>query len=220
MAVLDTSEVAKLLHEFGQRTTFRGGNPYRARAYTRAAENLFALPEPLEKLVAENRLREIPGVGNAIADIVTKLHKTGGHPALDAMRKDVPAAALELLGVPGLRPEKALKLYRELAISSLEELEKAAREDRIRPVKGLGASLQKKVLQGIDIKRQSEGRRHIHRAAALLESAEARLERSGFTRVTSAKAFPGGASPRSARAAVVRGNSFSDGAAKRWDLCY
>jgi DNA polymerase (family X) len=86
MRTLAASEVAKLLHEFGQRISFRGGNPYRARAYTRAAENLLTLAEPLEDIVAQNRLREIPGVGNAIADIVTKLHRMGRHPALDAMR--------------------------------------------------------------------------------------------------------------------------------------
>jgi DNA polymerase/3'-5' exonuclease PolX len=79
MPALAVSEVAKLLHEFGQRTAFRGGNPYRARAYTRAAENLLALTEPLEDIVAQNRLREIPGVGDAIADIVAKLHRTGRH---------------------------------------------------------------------------------------------------------------------------------------------
>ena len=119
MPTLDISEVARLLHEFGQRTALRGGNPYRARAYTRAAENLLAVPEPLETLISENRLRDIPGVGAAIADIVTKIHETGGHPALDAMRKEIPSGALELLTVPGLRPEKALKLHRELGISSL-----------------------------------------------------------------------------------------------------
>ena len=97
MRTLGSSEVAKLLHEFGQRTAFRGGNPYRARAYTRAAENLFALAEPLEDIVAQNRLREIPGVGDAIADIVTKLHRTGRHPALDAMRTEIPAALLSCL---------------------------------------------------------------------------------------------------------------------------
>ena len=191
MPTLDTSEVARLLHEFGQRTALRGGNPYRARAYTRAAENLLAVPEPLETLIAQNRLREIPGVGAAIADIVTKIHKTGGHPALDAMREEIPSGALDLLTVPGLRPEKALLLHRELGIASLAELEKAATEDRIRPVKGLGAALQKKVLQGIRIRREGEGRRHIHRAAALLESATEQLRRSpaGLTRIIPAGDF-------------------------------
>jgi len=191
MPDLNTSDVARLLHEFGQRTAFRGGNPYRARAYTRAAENLLAVPEPLETLITQNRLKEIPGIGDAIADIVTKIQKTGSHPALDAMRKEIPAGALELLAVPGLRPEKALKLHRELGISSLEELEAAAKADRIRPVKGLGAALQKKILQGIAIRREAEGRRHIHRADMLLRSAAEQLRRSpaSLTRITPAGDF-------------------------------
>jgi DNA polymerase (family X) len=57
MPVLPASDVALLLREFGQRTALRGGNPYRAKAYTRAAENLLALTEPLEGLVAEGRLK-------------------------------------------------------------------------------------------------------------------------------------------------------------------
>jgi DNA polymerase (family 10) len=82
---------AKLLHEFGQRAALRGGNPYRPRGYSRAAENLLAVTLPLDQIVAENRLREIPGVGDAIADIIAKLHKTGTLAGLEAMRKDVPA---------------------------------------------------------------------------------------------------------------------------------
>jgi DNA polymerase (family X) len=190
MAGLETSEIARLLHEFGQRTAFRGGTPYRARAYMRAAENLLAVPEPLEVLIAQDRLKEIPGVGNAIADIITKLHQNGGHPALEAMRKEVPAGALKLLEVPGLRPEKALKLHRELGISSLEELETAAQADRLRPVKGLGAALQKKILQGIAIKREAQGRKHIHRADKLLRAAAGQLRRlRTLSRITPAGDF-------------------------------
>src|SRR5437773_6871351 len=100
MPALAAPEVVKLLHEFGQRTALRGGNPYRARAYTRAAENLMALTEPLEDLVVQDRLKEVPGVGDAIADIVTKLHETGDHPSLRTMRKEIPAGALEMLGIP------------------------------------------------------------------------------------------------------------------------
>src|SRR5215207_5721026 len=118
MPALPAPEVALLLREFGQRAALRGGSPYLAKAYTRAAENLLALTEPLEELVAEGRLKEIPGVGDAIADIITKLHKTGAHPSLGEMRKEFPASALELLTIPGLRPDKVLKIYKELGISS------------------------------------------------------------------------------------------------------
>ena len=92
MPAVDSSEIAKLLVEFGQRSALRGGNPYRARAYRRAAESLLALSTPLAELIAEDRLREIPGVGDAIADIIKRLHRTGTHPALEAMRQEIPQA--------------------------------------------------------------------------------------------------------------------------------
>ena len=63
MSSPDTAAVAKLLREFAQRSALRGGNPYRAKAYARAAESLGALAQPLDRLVAEGRLQEIPGVG-------------------------------------------------------------------------------------------------------------------------------------------------------------
>jgi DNA polymerase (family 10) len=64
--------------------------PTGPKAYIRAAENLASLAEPLDRMIAEDTLREIPGVGDAIGDIVTKLHRTGTHPSLERMRKDVP----------------------------------------------------------------------------------------------------------------------------------
>src|SRR3954453_6660335 len=117
MPNLDAAAVAKLLAEYAARTALRGGNPYRGRAYTKAAENLVAVSEPLAKVIAEGRLRDIPGVGEAIADVAT-LHATGTHPTLEKMRKEVPEGVLEMLAIPGLRPDKALKLHQELGISS------------------------------------------------------------------------------------------------------
>ena len=73
MPKADTPTVVRLLREYAQRTALRGGNPYRSKAYSRAADSLAALPVPLDRLIAEDRLTEIPGIGEAIADIVTKL---------------------------------------------------------------------------------------------------------------------------------------------------
>jgi DNA polymerase (family 10) len=191
MAAIDTPEVIKLLREFGQRVALRGGNPYRAKAYARAAESLGTLTVPLAQVIAEGRLREIPGVGEAIADIITRLHQTGSHPGLEAMREEIPAGVLEMLSVPGLRPEKVMKLYKELGITSLAALEEAARADRLKGVKGLGPALQAKILQGIAIGREAEGRLHLHRAARLLESAEKRLRQAhaDLKRITPAGDF-------------------------------
>jgi DNA polymerase (family 10) len=191
MKPLDIPALARLLREFGQRSSLRPGNPYRAKAYARAAESLGALVQPLDPLVAEGRLQELPGVGAAIADIITKLYRTGTHPSLESMRKDIPEGVLEMLSVPGLRPDKVLKLYKELGITSLAQLEAAARADRLKGVKGLGPALQAKILRNIEIGRSGEGRRHMHRAALLLESAERSLQQAhpDLTRFTPAGDF-------------------------------
>jgi DNA polymerase (family 10) len=90
MAQLQAADIARLLRELGQRAALRGGNPYRARAYHTAAENLATLSEPLDRLIARGELTLIPRIGNAIADIIAKLHKTGSHPALESLAKGNP----------------------------------------------------------------------------------------------------------------------------------
>ncbi len=178
MAAADTLTVARLLREYSQRTALRGGNPYRAKAHSRAADSLAALAVPLHVLIEEERLKEIPAVGDAIADIIAKLHQTGTHPSLEKLRKEFPAGVLELLTVPGLRAEKVLRLYKDLGITTLAELEAAAKDDRIKKTKGLGASLQTKILQNLAIAKSGEGRLALHRAAALLEHAKVSLQKA------------------------------------------
>lgn len=191
MAKTDIQTVAQLLREYAQRTSLRGGNPYRAKAYLKAAENLAALSQPLDRIIKAGTLTDIPGVGDAIADIITQLHKTGSHPSLEKLRKEVPDGVLELFAIPGIRPDKILKLHETLGISSLAELEAAAKADRIRPLKGLGASLQTKILQNLSIARTSETQLHLHKAAALLEHAVATTKESHpeFSRVEIAGDF-------------------------------
>src|SRR6478672_6511799 len=154
------------------------GDPYRAKAYVRAAENLALLTEPLDAVIAEGRLRQVPSVGEAIADIITKLHQTGGHPSLEKIRQDFPASLLELLTVPGLPRQKIVKLHNELGINTLEELEIAVRQDRLKGVKGLGPALQRKIHAGLEIRQTARNARHIHRAADLLDAAQVNLKRS------------------------------------------
>jgi len=188
----DTPTIARLLLEYAQRTSLRGGNPYRAKAYAQAANSLLALSRPLDRIIAKGALTEIPGIGVAIADIVTRLYETGSHPSLEKLRQEVPAGVLELFAIPGLRPDKILKLYQELGISSLGQLEAAAREDRIRPVKGLGAALQTKILQNLSIaNRGGAPQLHLHKAKALLDQAvtSVRHDRPDYARVEIAGDF-------------------------------
>ena len=184
MPQVDAQTVARLLREFGQRTVLRGGNPYRAKAYLRAAENLAALSLPLDRIITTNRLTEIPGIGEAIADIVKQMYRTGTHPALEKMRGETPAGVLELLALPGVRTEKILKLYKELGVDLLEFLEEAAQAGRLKTVRGLGAAFEAKVLQSLEMLKNGEGRRHMHRAKELLDAAATTLKRADPTLVS------------------------------------
>ena len=169
---------ADLLEEIGQRLELHGDNPYRARAYRRAAESLRGLIEPLDAVIAGGRLREVPGIGAGIAATIAGLHASGSHPFLEELRADIPAGVLEMLAVPGLKPEKVLALFRELGIGSLDELREAAAAGRLAAAKRFGPALQQKVLQGIAAMRAGRGQRHMHRAAEILAEAEQALRRT------------------------------------------
>jgi DNA polymerase (family 10) len=213
MPKLDAKETAQLLMELSRRALLAGGNPYRARAYAKAAETLSAMTSPLETVVAEGRLREYSGIGETIADIIEKLHRTGTHPTLEQARKEIPAGVLEMLAIPGLRPEKVTKLYKELGIQSLTDLEAAAGADRLAKEKGFGPALQRRILEGIGIARRGRGARHIHRAAELLESVEQELSGAGLglKRVLPAGDFRRGAELVFDLAVVAEAPKLADG---------
>src|SRR3954447_10277444 len=140
----DAIAVAKMLRELGQRMELEGGNPYRARAYARAAENLSLSPEPLDRLIKEERLKEIPGIGDAVAAVITNIHETGQHAKLEAMREKAPQGVLAILRIPGLKADRVRKLCTDLGIASVEALEEAARSDRLATLKGYGPAFQAK----------------------------------------------------------------------------
>lgn len=213
MRMTDTSTVAELLREYALRSSLRGGNPYRAKAYARAADALATLTEPLDDLIAQQRLQDIPGVGDAIADTILKMHRTGSHPSLVAMRKEFPAGLLEMLAVPGLRPDKVVKLYQTLGITSLAELENAAKAGRIKATKGLGPSLQTKILQNISVAKNGASGLHMHRADALLRNAVITLERArpGLKHITIAGDLRRGAELVSHLALVAQAEPLDDG---------
>lgn len=168
MESLSADAVARLLEEIGQRMELGGESPFKVRAYYAAAENLRALEKPLADIVSKGALRDIPGIGEAIAEKVIKLHKTGTHPTLEHLREQIPAGVLQILELPGLGPKKVLTLYNELKIASVDELEAACKEDKLSTVKGIGPSLQAKILKGIEFKRKGQGK-------MLLDAAEIRM---------------------------------------------
>src|SRR6201995_205256 len=138
MVKLSASDIAAQLREMGQRMALEKGNPYRAKAYIRAADNLALTTTPIEELVAEDRLTEIPGVGTALAAVIKDIFKTGQSSKLKALREDAPAGLLDIMKIPGMRPDRVKKLQAVLGIVTLTDLEKAAKTDVLKSTKGFG----------------------------------------------------------------------------------
>ncbi len=161
---MDKKQVAEILEEIGTLLELKGENPFKTRAYSNAARALSGITDDLAELVANNRLREVRGIGEAIAEKITTLVTTGRLKYYDDLRAEFPAGLLELLRIPGLGSKKAKKLFEELGISSIEELEKACKEDRLIGIPGFGAKSQEKFLEGIQQVRQFSGRHLFHHA--------------------------------------------------------
>ena len=109
------AEVADVLEEIGRLLELKGENPFKVRAYANAARALGDLTEPLDAVLAEGRLREIPGIGAAIADKIVALVETGSIPLLERLRGEIPAGVLDLVAVPGLGVKRARAAYEAMS---------------------------------------------------------------------------------------------------------
>ena len=101
------SDVARVMEEIGGLMRLRGDNTFKIRAYENAARAIRELDEPLDRLLAEGRLRAVPGIGAAIEKKIADYAATGAVPLHQKLLDEIPASALELLEVPGLGPRRA-----------------------------------------------------------------------------------------------------------------
>ena len=132
--------IARRLEEVAQILESQGGNPFRVQAYRHAAETLRHLTRPAEeifRLEGEPGLRKLPGIGERLARAIATLLITGKLPMLDRLRGESESGAL-LASVPGIGKSLAARLHRELGIDTLEQLETAAHDGRLRDIAGIG----------------------------------------------------------------------------------
>ena len=170
---MDKEEVAAVLSEIGTLLELKGENPFKTRAYHNAARVLEGLTEPLEKIVAEHRLGELKGFGEALQEKVTRLVTTGKLPYHDELKASLPPGLPALLEIQGLGPKKVKRLHDELGIDSVEKLEAACKADAIAALEGFGEKSQAKILEAIAFRRQFASR---HRLIDALVCAEPILE--------------------------------------------
>ena len=161
---MDKEQVAEILVNIGTLLELKGENPFKTRAYLNAARSLETSNESLGRLVAENRLGEIKGIGEALQKKITELVQTGKLAYYEELKASVPPGLLEMLDIPGLGPKKIKALHDELGIQSVEQLELACKEDKVAALRGFGAKTQANLLEGIQ-------RRRLYASKHLLDDA-------------------------------------------------
>jgi len=169
------AELAKVFQDIADLLELKGENPFKIRAYQRAAFSLEHLPEEVEELVREDRLKEIPGVGEAIAKKITELVSTGHLKYYEELKSEFPAGISALLDVPGIGPRTAMLLSRELDIKSIDELESAIIEGRVASLPRLGEKTAENILHHIQTLRRKDRRIPIGEALPVVEEILAQL---------------------------------------------
>ncbi len=149
-----------------------GAVAYRYLAYRKAAKTLRETPESVARLSEQGRLRELPGVGAAVADKVAELLDTGNISALEKLESVTPPGVVPVMHIPGIGPKTARRIFADLGLVTLEDAVQAAREGRIRDLPGMGEKTEQAILAGAE-SAVSGRARHLGRPAAT-----ARRERS------------------------------------------
>ena len=167
-------EVAALLAEYADLLAITGGDAFRIRSYEKAARSVGGYPQDLAR-VDPAELDQIPNVGLAIAAKIRDYLGTGHIRQLDALRAKVPDGVRQLTGVAGLGPKRAMVLYTERGIHSVDELEAAIAAGQLEGLPGFGPKSEENLLRGIELIRKSAGRSRIDTAMDLAAELMARL---------------------------------------------
>jgi DNA polymerase (family 10) len=183
--VVTKETVIRILEEIAVLLELSGENPFKSRAYRNAARNLEKLDTDFIKLVRENKLSEVEGIGDAINKKITQLVKTGKLDYYEALKNSIPPGHLEMLKIPGLGPKKIHTLYEQLGIKTIGELEYACHENRLIELKGFGKKTQDNILAGIEkLKLYKERRLYAEVAAQAWTLLDSLAENKNIIRVS------------------------------------
>ncbi len=156
---MDNREMAQVFERIADLLAIKGESVYRINAYRRAADALSELGQDVEDLWREGRLREIPGVGEAIAGKIDELLRTGKLEFYERLTREVPESLLEVLQVEDVGPKRAAHFWKELGITTVDELEAAARAGKLRELPGLGERSEARILESIAALRRRQTER-------------------------------------------------------------
>ena len=166
-------DMARIFDEIADILELKAENLFKIRAYRRAARTIETLAQDL-KVIAErggvSELKKIPGVGEGIAKKILEIAKTGDCKTHRVLKEEVPAGLLELLAIPRVGPKTIAKVHDEIGISSIEQLEEAAKSHTLEKLPGFGVKVEENILKGIEQYRRYKGRKLLSEALPRAES--------------------------------------------------
>ncbi|MBI4177676.1 MAG: DNA polymerase/3'-5' exonuclease PolX [Candidatus Aenigmarchaeota archaeon] len=176
---MKNSEVAKILYEIADILEMQDVE-FKPRAYRKAAQSIETLQRDITGIWREGKLRSIPGVGAATEEKISEFLETGRLPYYEKLKKSLPVDLDSLMSVSGLGPKRIGLLYRKLKIKNLDDLEKAAKANRIAKLNGFGEKSEKKILDGIEFARKAKSRMLLAKALPIADEIVQRLRGLDF----------------------------------------
>jgi DNA polymerase (family 10) len=167
--IKDKFAIAAALHEIGTLLELKGGQYFKARAYKQGARSIAEVTEDLGRLIKENRLTFVKGIGYALAKQIEQLYTTGESAMLNELRGQMPPGIVELSNVRGLNVKKVERLHEALGITTIAELKAAAEAGKLREIKGFTAKTESRLLEAINGSRDCQQQIHIHHALRAAE---------------------------------------------------
>ena len=146
---MQNKKVAKIFQDTAALLEIKGENPYRIRAYQKAAQVIESLAIDIEELAKQNKLEKLPGIGKDLAQKILEILNTGTLSLYEELKKEVPPKLLSLLEIPGLGPKKVKVLYEKLGIDSVKKLEEACKSHKIARLPGFGLKTEQKILKAL-----------------------------------------------------------------------
>jgi DNA polymerase (family 10) len=148
---IHNADIAAAFEELADLLEIQGANPFRVRAYRNAARTVGELGRDLAAMLREGReLPKLPGIGTDLAAKIHEIAETGKCSLLERLHHELPPAVTELLKIPGLGPKRVKALYHDLDVQTLEQLQRAARDGRIRELPGFGEKTEERILQSVE----------------------------------------------------------------------
>jgi len=150
--------VADILYKIADLLDLKGEIFFKSRAYRQAAQTIEVLDEDIEIVVKEDRLRDIPGVGEALAKKIKEIVETNRLEFFEKLKKEIPEGLLLMLEISGLGPKKVAALYKNLGIKTIKQLRQACLDNKLRDLDGFGAITEQNILRGISLMEKTSGR--------------------------------------------------------------